>query len=387
MNKKLISLVTVAAITFTSVSPVFAKNFTSKQNVALNHAWTVKFNKTLGSNQDFSKVTIKDSNGTVVPVDVTVNSDKQSVKVAPKESYSSNTNYILTLDGIKDINNNNLKENATMQFTTVDQPTEDIAILPQAVTFNADGSVTPITTNEYVEKTWQNKDLIYTLMPNPNFDKSFGMKCRVAADMYDNCFIDADNALNFQGVPYSDTTTFSDSFKYNKYMKDQMRELYKGFIGTTPYDCSHYLSVCDNNRFDGIHNVAEFDFREITATDNISNFTYYFPVNPIVSDAPTLGYNSNPEFFKHAKANANLVIYINNTKLLDNNTAATTNFRQSLYDCFGTKYVDKILDFMLQERQKARDYGETWDGNDTISIGNISIYGMYYGHYYSFFFK
>lgn len=123
MNKKLVSLVTMTAILFTSVSPVFAKNFESKQNVALNHAWTVKFNKQLNSSQDFSKVTIKDSNGNVIPVDVAAGSDEKSVTVTPKENYSSNTNYTLTVDGIKDSSGNNLKENATMQFTTTSDST------------------------------------------------------------------------------------------------------------------------------------------------------------------------------------------------------------------------------------------------------------------------
>jgi|GEM_PF-1831807 len=131
MNKKIISIVIASSIVATSiisVPTVFAKNFESKQNVALNHSWTVKFNKQLNSSQYFSKVTIKDSNGNVIPVDVIVGSDKQSVTVTPKENYSANTNYTLTVDGIKDSSGNNLRENATMQFTTVQptQPTNNI---------------------------------------------------------------------------------------------------------------------------------------------------------------------------------------------------------------------------------------------------------------------
>ena len=123
MNKKLVSLVTMTAIMFTSVSPVFAKNFESKQDVALNHAWTVKFNKQLNSSQDFSKVTIKDSNGNVIPLDVVAGSDEKSITVTPKSNYSSNTNYTLTVDGIKDNNGKALSDNATMQFTTVNDST------------------------------------------------------------------------------------------------------------------------------------------------------------------------------------------------------------------------------------------------------------------------
>jgi len=123
VNKKLVSLVTMTAIMFTSVSPVFAKNFESKQDVALNHAWTVKFNKQLNSSQDFSKVTIKDSNGNVIPLDVVAGSDEKSITVTPKSNYSSNTNYTLTVDGIKDNNGKALSDNATMQFTTVNDST------------------------------------------------------------------------------------------------------------------------------------------------------------------------------------------------------------------------------------------------------------------------
>ena len=276
----------MTAIMFTSVTPAFAKNFTSKQNVALNHSWNVKFNKALNSSQDFSKVAIKDSNGNVVPVSVTVNSDNESVTVAPKSNYSSNTNYTLTVDGIKDSSGKNLNENATLNFKTT-QPTQATdstnAILPQAVTIGSDGSIAPLTTNEYVDKAYAGAGVgWYNYKQNPNYDKNYGLKTWLGENVIP-LFIDSNNELAYAYSVDEAPLTYSEGFKYNKYMKDQMRELYKGFIGTTPYDGSHYVTVSDTNERDGVHEAVTFDFREVinNGSDNLMNFTYFFPIKPI----------------------------------------------------------------------------------------------------------
>lgn len=391
MNKKLISLVTMTSIIITSASPIFAKNFTSKQNVALDHAWTVKFNKTLDSNQDFSKVTIKDSNGTEVPVDATVNSDNQSVKVAPKENYSANTSYTLTVDGIKDTTGKDLKENATLSFTTA---SEEDAIKPQAVTFNSDGSVTQLTTNEYVDKAYPGKGYGWsTYIPNPDYNKNYGLKHIYSADHVSPIFIDANNELAYAASPYDDPLTYSAGFQYNKYMKDQMRELYRGFIGTTQYDGSHYVDVGDTNEYDGVHEVVSFDYREIidNGNDNLMNFSYFFPIKPIMSitDQSQLENDLRSETWKHVKDNANVVLEVDDDSILDDKSVTSNNFKSSLYACFGNNYVNEIMNFMLKQKERRLngDQLNGWDGDDQITMGNITIYSSYYGRYYSFFFN
>lgn len=390
MNKKLVSLVTMTSIIITSASPMFAKNFTSKQNVALDHAWTVKFNKTLASNQDFSKVTIKDSKGTVVPIDATINSDKQSVNVAPKENYSANTNYTLTVDGIKDTTGKNLKEDATLSFTTA---SEEDAIKPQAVTFNSDGSVTPLTTNEYVDKAYPGVGAgWYNYQPNPNYDKNYGKKHMTTVDLIPSFFIDSNNELANAYCVGETPLTYSEGFKYNKYMKDQMRELYRGFIGTTPYDGSHYVIIGDTNERDGVHEVVSFDYHEVIeqAEDNITNFSYYFPIKSIrsITDPSQLEEDLLSETWKHVSDNANLVLEIYDTNILYDNSVAASNFKESLYACFGSNYANKILDFMKQEDKKARNNLDgRWNGKDSITINNITIYTDNHGFTYSFFLK
>lgn len=121
MRKKLISIVITAGILISSISSmtILAKSFNAKQNVALDHSWTVKLNKTLGNNQDFSGISIKDTTGNIVPVSVSVGADKETLNIAPKENYNSSTTYTLTVDGIKGSSGENLKENDTLNFTTV----------------------------------------------------------------------------------------------------------------------------------------------------------------------------------------------------------------------------------------------------------------------------
>lgn len=121
MNKKLVSLVTMASIIFTSASPAFAKNFTSKQNVALNHVWTVTFNKPVNTNEAFENVYIKDSNGNKITTKIDFNDDHTKMIISPDDRYKPNSTYTLVVDGIVDDKGDKLSDNATMQFTTVNE--------------------------------------------------------------------------------------------------------------------------------------------------------------------------------------------------------------------------------------------------------------------------
>lgn len=118
-NKKIISLVISASICLTPVSNAFAKTFDARTGVALDKSWTIHFSNQLSSNEDFSKVTIKDSNGNIIPITVSIGTDKKSIVVKPNQNYSSSTTYTLTVDGVKDVNNTNEKEITEMQFTTI----------------------------------------------------------------------------------------------------------------------------------------------------------------------------------------------------------------------------------------------------------------------------
>lgn len=121
MNKKLVSLVTMASIIFTSASPAFAKNFTSKQNVALNHVWTVTFNKPVNTNEAFENVYIKDNNGNKITTRIDFNDDHTKMIISPDDGYKPNSTYTLVVDGIVDDKGDKLSDNATMQFTTANE--------------------------------------------------------------------------------------------------------------------------------------------------------------------------------------------------------------------------------------------------------------------------
>lgn len=147
MNKKLISLVTMTSIMFTSVSPVFAKNFDSKQNVALNHAWTVTFNKSVDTNEAFENVYIKDSKGNKIPTRLDFNDDTTKMIVTPTDGYAPNSTYTLVVDNVADTKGDKLSDNATMQFTTANEAQQgnfDInKVYANGSTDNASSNVQP----------------------------------------------------------------------------------------------------------------------------------------------------------------------------------------------------------------------------------------------------
>ncbi|WP_234121511.1 Ig-like domain-containing protein [Clostridium hydrogenum] len=118
MNKKLVSFVTMASIIFTSVSPVFAKNFDSKQNVALDHAWTVNFNQKVNVNEAFEGVYIQDSKGNKIPTRVDFSDDHTKMIIKPTDGYAPNSTYTLNIEGVSDEDGKPLSDKATMEFTT-----------------------------------------------------------------------------------------------------------------------------------------------------------------------------------------------------------------------------------------------------------------------------
>lgn len=121
MNKKLISFITMTSILLTSVSPAFAKSFSSKSNISLDHTWTVTVSKPLASNQDYSKIKIiNNSTGASIPIACKVTgSSNTTLSIVPQQNYSPNSGYTLTVDGLKDVTGEDLKENATLSFSTV----------------------------------------------------------------------------------------------------------------------------------------------------------------------------------------------------------------------------------------------------------------------------
>lgn len=403
MKKKIISIVITSTLIISSLSStIFAKSFSSKQGVELNHVWNVKFNKTLGSNQDFSKVSIKDSNGNVVPVSVTIGSDNESITVTPTSNYSSNTNYTLTVDGIKDSNGDNLSDNATMQFTTASdstnptQPTEDNAILPQAVTFNADGTVNPITTNDYVNiKAYPGKGYgNYNAILNPDYDKNYGMKHTDQLGDVTPCYIDSNNVLNFAYQVDEAAETFSEGFQYNKYMKDQLREMMKSFVGTTAYDSKSYIDMSEMKEENNNYDSVTVEYCGIQSDGYFgTDFTYLLPIKPLKSIQETPNGEVNYQYYytyRNIKDNANIVLEIDDYSIL-NDSYKVNNLKQSLYAAFGRNYYDKIYDFIKKQYSKSVEnaYSAThsWNGNDSLTIGNITIYSTYYGRYFSFFLK
>lgn len=132
VKKIIISLMTICVITGVTGDfnkPVFAAknktitcttNYPTKNNVELNHAWTIKFNKPIDLIQDFSKVYIEDfSSDDLTKVDtvITISADRKSLIITPQKPYVQNNPYILNIDGIKS-NGQVQKESTLMAFTT-----------------------------------------------------------------------------------------------------------------------------------------------------------------------------------------------------------------------------------------------------------------------------
>lgn len=119
MNKKITSMAISSILIISSLSSTtFAKNFTSKQNVALNHVWTVNFNEKVNVNEAFEGVYIKDSDGNKIPTKVDFNDDHTKMLITPTDGYKPNTTYILNIEGVSNEQGKALSDKDTMQFTT-----------------------------------------------------------------------------------------------------------------------------------------------------------------------------------------------------------------------------------------------------------------------------
>lgn len=124
--RKIISFIVIAMLLLSTSTTVSAKSFKSKINVPLNHIWTVKFNKTLASNQDFSNVIIKGEDGLSIPITVKIASGLKSITITPSKNYVANSKYTLLVNGIKDSAGNKLSDSSTIQFTTVSDNTSGL---------------------------------------------------------------------------------------------------------------------------------------------------------------------------------------------------------------------------------------------------------------------
>lgn len=146
MNKKLL-LSTVGAFTIllATSTPAFAKTFNSKKNVSLDHNWTVKFNRTLAADQDFSSISIQGNDGSIIPVTVKTAEDLQSITIIPSDKYKANSTYVLTVDGIQDSDGEGLSDNATVEFTTV---SDNSTVTPS-------GNITPQQAEQLVAQNYQ----------------------------------------------------------------------------------------------------------------------------------------------------------------------------------------------------------------------------------------
>lgn len=103
MNKKVRALV-ISGIIATSLfagGVVKAVNFTDNQTVDINKTWTVKFTTEVGFDDLTQKgITVTDSKGTVVDVDIQLGKDSKTVMVtAPQSGYTPGENYTLNVGG------------------------------------------------------------------------------------------------------------------------------------------------------------------------------------------------------------------------------------------------------------------------------------------------
>lgn len=145
MNKKLVISAMGAFTLFLAMSTsAFAKTFDSKTNVPLDHNWTVKFNKALAADQDFSSISIQGDDGSEVPITVKPAADLKSITIVPSDKYKANSTYVLTVDGIEDSDGDGLSDNATIQFTTASD----------ASNVTPSGNITPEQAEQLVAKNY-----------------------------------------------------------------------------------------------------------------------------------------------------------------------------------------------------------------------------------------
>ncbi|WP_369704994.1 Ig-like domain-containing protein [Clostridium moutaii] len=132
-----------------------SQQYITQDNVPVDKKWTIKFNEPvdLSSAQASVKIIDKKTNGQV-PIDISLSNNDSYVNVSPKEPYSSNSEYTLSVtDNLKSKYNRSLKSSFSMDFKTILQITNvndlnvsisqgDNYVLPDIVTATmSDGSV------------------------------------------------------------------------------------------------------------------------------------------------------------------------------------------------------------------------------------------------------
>lgn len=250
MNKKLVSLITMTAIMFTSVSPVFAKNFTSKQNVALNHPWTVNFNQKVNVNETFEGVYIEDSKGSKIPTKIDFSDDHTKMIITPADGYKPNTTYTLNVEGVSNEQGKALSDKAEMQFATVDTA--------QAGNFD----ITSITANNGQGTAKTNLD------PNSSF--SFQLSKNVDASTLSNITVtDKDgNKANVKSEAVGNTITIN----ANNAFQDDTKTI---TVPRNAFKCNTTYTI-------NLSGVKSTDGQDI-ATNTYTFKTRAYKLNPTIS--------------------------------------------------------------------------------------------------------
>jgi hypothetical protein len=385
MRKKLMSIVITAAIMVNSM-PVFAKSFNSKQGIPLNHSWSVKLNKTLGSNQDFSGITIKDTNGTIVPVSVTIGVDNKSLTIAPKENYSSNTSYVLTVDGVKDSNGNKLKENATLNFST----TSAISSIIQPTYIEGAENRADRVWSNYFESTLDEKGQsipfdsytlgqVYTYEQAQQFEYSFkynpdydhmdvicGLGCQMKFEQ-GKLYVEKSNPINVKGDPYGWNYGVGKMVRYtnpiNPLAEQQIYDLVSNVAKADDVNNKYmfiYNGQYGNYKADSNGNLVKIKDNEYHITD------FYLE---LVS-------NENDKTTGHV-INYGDVIFLENPYVVNNKSY---NLRLSINPVVYPKETDLILKSVLGDKL-SNDLSETLTkriNNDIthgeFSVDNVSFY-------------
>ncbi|PKG94224.1 Ig-like domain-containing protein, partial [Paraglaciecola sp. MB-3u-78] len=71
---------------------------------------------------ELSGVMLEDNIGGAIPSNINLSADRKTVYIVPKNLLSTNSNYRLTVDGLKDISGNDLLIPVVQNFTTTDSP-------------------------------------------------------------------------------------------------------------------------------------------------------------------------------------------------------------------------------------------------------------------------
>lgn len=200
MNKKLVlSAIGAFTILLATSTSAFAKTFDSKTNVSLDHKWTVKFNKTLAADQDFSSISIQGDDGSSIPITVKAATDFKSITITPSDKYKANSTYVLTVDGIQDSDGEGLTDNATVSFTTAN----DNSSTTPSGNVTPSGSVTPQQAEQLVLQSYPTD---YKVKCTGKVDAGFKIDGKASDQYYCVRLVD-DNDEMIDGAFYVDSST------------------------------------------------------------------------------------------------------------------------------------------------------------------------------------